>query len=319
MTAYAARGAGILGKVPHFAEFVRAHGGDAALADYDAWVVESFEWALGHAGRAFPDAFAAGGVHAFALRSPANVHELVAGVIGPSADSAGRRFPLTIAGSVRLAEALVASPEVTPLVFESLWAEAGALWSPVRAGSVPDLAAAAAGFRPAPDLGVDEAQGLFAAWAGRLSLPELWALVGLSPVTATACLRLLVAAAEPFRGVEHPETRLSLRLPLGHAGGVALCFWIDALRRVLRWRRTVPSFFWWHAEEGGAALVHLGTPPRATVAELFLPSDTRDEICDLTHGPGDPSVLPALPPSILSVLGRAEATVAELLAGLAEA
>src|SRR5262249_5335105 len=165
MTAYAVRGAGILGKVPYFAEFVRAHGGDAGLADYDAWVAESFEWALGHAGRAFPDAFASGGVHAFALPAAERRPGLVAGVIGPSAASAGRRFPLTVAASVTLAEPLVERPEVTPLVFESLWAAAGALWSPVRAREVPDLVAAAAGFRPAADLAVDEALGLYGEWA----------------------------------------------------------------------------------------------------------------------------------------------------------
>jgi type VI secretion system ImpM family protein len=319
MTAYEVRAAGILGKVPHVAEFVRAHGGNDRLAGYDGWVTDSFEWALAHAGRAFPDAFAGGGVHAFGLRSAENGHELVAGVIGPSADAAGRRFPLTIAASLRLAESLVANPEVTPLVFESLWAEAGALWSPVREGRVPDLPAAAAGFRPTPDLAVEEARALYTAWAAQLPAARLWELVGLQPATAAACLRLLVAAAEPFRGVEHPDTRLSLRLPLGHAGGVALCFWLDAVRRLLRWQRTVPSFFWWHAEDRGAALVHLGAPPRATLAELFLPSDTRDEICDLTRGPSDPSGLPALAGSIEGVLGRSQATVAELLSSLVEA
>jgi type VI secretion system ImpM family protein len=318
MTAYEVRAGGILGKVPHVAEFVRAHGGDDRLAGYDAWVTESFEWALGHAGRGFPDAFAGGGVHAFGLRSAENGHELVVGVIGPSADAAGRRFPLSIAVSLRLAEALVANPEVAPLVFESLWAEAGALWSPVREGGVPDLPAAAAGFRPSPDLAVEEARELYAAWAAQLPVQRLWELVGLAPEAAADCLRFLVAAVEPFRRVEHPDTRLSLRLPLGHAGGVALCFWIDALRRVLRWQRTVPSFFWWHAGERGAALVHVGAPPRATLAELFLPSDTRDEICDLTHGPSEPSALPPLPGPVLAVLGR-QATVAELLSSLVEA
>jgi type VI secretion system ImpM family protein len=318
MTAYEARGAAILGKVPHAAEFVRAHGGDDRLAGYDAWVTESFEWALGHAGRAFPEAFAAGGVHAFGLRSADNARELVAGVIGPSADAAGRRFPLSIAVSLRLAESLVENPEVLPLVFETLWAEAGALWSPVREGGVPDLRTAAAGFRPSPDLAVDEARELYTAWAAQLPVQKLWELVGLLPEAAGDCLRLLVAAAEPFRGVEHPETRLSLRLPLGHAGGVALCFWLDALRRVLRWQRTVPSFFWWHAGQRGAALVHLGAPPRSTLAELFLPSDSRDEICDLTHRPSDPAALPPLTGGILGVLGRPEAKVAELLASLVE-
>lgn len=319
MTAYEARAAGILGKVPQVAEFVRAHGGDDRLANYDAWVTESFEWALGHAGRSFPDVFAAGGVYAFGLRSAENAHELVAGVIGPSADSAGRRFPLTIAASLRLAEALVASPEVTPLVLESLWAEAGALWSPVREGGLPNLPAAAAGFRPAPDLGVDEARELYAAWAAGLPLQKLWELVGLVPEAAPDCLSFLVAAAEPFRGVEHPDTRLSLRVPLGHAGGVALCFWIDAVRRVLRWQRTVPSFFWWHAGDHGAALIHLGAPPRATLAELFLPSDTRDEICDLTRRPSDPSALPPPAASLAGVLARPEAAIAELLSSLVEA
>jgi hypothetical protein len=107
-----------------------------------------------------------------------------------------------------------------------------------------------------------------------------------------------------------------LRLPLGRAGGAALCFWLDLTRRLVAWRSTVPSFFWSHDGQAGGLMLHLGQPPPSTLSEMWQPSGERDEVCDLTGRlEGEwVSALPALAPRTLAVLDSDQASVADLLA-----
>jgi hypothetical protein len=126
---------------------------------------------------------------------------------------------------------------------------------------------------------------------------------------------LLCEAVRPLSGVEQPDSPLSLRLPLGQAGGAALCFWLDLTRRLVRWRATVPSFFWSHDGQAGGLMLHLGDPPACTMAEIWHPSGERDEVCDLTARLDGSwiSALPALPPGLSAVLATEGASVADLL------
>jgi hypothetical protein len=131
-------------------------------------------------------------------------------------------------------------------------------------------------------------------------------------------LRLVAAAVQPHRKQELPGTAVSLRLPLGVAGGAAVCFWLDAVRRLAGWRTTVPSIFWSHDGDSGQLTVHLGSAPIATVSELWLPSERRDEFWDLTvplPATTAESLAP-LPAAIERVLRDRSGSVAGLLAAL---
>jgi hypothetical protein len=111
---------------------------------------------------------------------------------------------------------------------------------------------------------------------------------------------------------------LSLRLPLGLAGGPTLCFWIDLVRRAAGWGSTVPSLFWSHDGTDGVALLHLGKPPKETLAELWMPRGECEQIADLTTVPSPALVelLPPLPPALQTLLSSPDASVAQLLQGL---
>jgi hypothetical protein len=207
---------------------------------------------------------------------------LLAGALAPSVDQAGRRFPIAAAAELALDADLAEHPEALPLVLEPVWA--------VTAELVVELQGVerAALDLPLPDADVEMTSGdavrAYGAWTDELEVEDFVALVfGADPVYAAGALALVEEAVSPYRGVENPDTPLSLRLPLGQAGGAALCFWLDLIVRLTGWRRTVPSFFWSHDGASGAALLHLGHVPPAALRELWLPTGTSDEVCDLVQ------------------------------------
>jgi hypothetical protein len=64
-------------------------------------------------------------------------------------------------------------------------------------------------------------------------------------------------------------------------------------------------------------LLHLGDPPRSTLAELSAPLPEREELCDLT-GPlssAQLGALPELPPALARCFGG-DGRVAELVAAV---
>jgi type VI secretion system protein ImpM len=309
----------VLGKSPVSAEYLRVNAGDPSLRALDGWLTDASDFALNAGRERWPPAFASGPPQAFVYRS--EERRFVVGVLAPSADRAGRQFPLVVATPLTVDAGLLREPALTPLVFEHLWAENAARVEQIAAGTMLDVSAPTPEHLVPQDIDLERAQSLYGAWSGELPLSELWALLGISPAEGGAALRLLRAAVAPFRGVECPTTPLTLRVPLGRVGGVGLCFWIDVLRRSVAWRATIPSYFWSHDGEAGSALLHLGVPPRTTLAQLFIPSTTHDELCDLT-APLSPALLATLPelpsPLVHAVLSSPNAPVAELLAGLVQ-
>jgi type VI secretion system ImpM family protein len=275
---------GVFGKAPWRAEYIKLRWDGEPFTSFDSWVTDNVEWAALHAGNAFHEASRGGGVNAFVYR-PKNGQGALAGAILASTDSAGRNYPLIVAAPLYAAGELAAYPEVLPLVLEDFWQQASEVAVAVQeCGSVEHAAGVAAADFAA---GADPAQALaaYTEWSSALPLTDLSTLVfgggGLS-LTAGA-VRFVVDAVRPFRAVERPRTPLSLRLPLGAAGGAAVCFWVDLVRRVAAWRATLPSFFWSHDGVSGNLLLHLGDAPRSTLADLFTAPSPRGDVCDLTH------------------------------------
>jgi type VI secretion system protein ImpM len=102
---------GLYGKLPAHGDFVRRALPKSFVDPWDAWLQAGMAAARAALGEAWEDAWRDGPAWRFALPAGACGPEAVAGVMVPSADSVGRRFPLTLAavfadgdGPARVAE-----------------------------------------------------------------------------------------------------------------------------------------------------------------------------------------------------------------------
>jgi type VI secretion system ImpM family protein len=278
---------GVLGKHPTRGDFLAAGNRDPEFISLDAFLTHNIEWAEAKAGPEWVDAYNAGGVQAFVYRptSPSRASALV-GVFAPSWDRAGRRFPLVVAAPLHASQSLLASPEVLPLVLETIWQSTS---DQLLSFTSNPEARVEVGQLPLGEVqfALDETLERYASWTRTLQLGELWELMfgverSVDPVRVLTHVSNTVATC---RGVERPTSSLAVRLPLGAAGGAALCFWLDWVCRIAQWKCTIPSFFWSHNGQDGAVVIALGSPPHCTLAELWHASGSRDQICDVATAP----------------------------------
>ena len=269
---------GLVGKLPASADFVRRRADSAGFAALYGWLLDGVQGGAAARGD-WLGQVAPGAVQAMCFRAPGNGTALV-GAMAPSADAAGRRFPIVAAAELALDAELTEHGEVLPLMLEPLWAVTSQLVLELQ--EVDRTALDAAELAAETDVDLPTALGAYRRWTEELELAELIALVfGDDGARAAAALALVEEAVMPYRGIENPDTPLSLRLPLGQAGGTAVCFWLDLVERLTGWKRTVPSFFWSHDGDSGALLLHLGCVAPASLAELWLPTGSCDQVCDL--------------------------------------
>lgn len=267
---------GLVGKLPASADFLRVRAQSEAYQSLLAWLVDGVQSAASR-GEGYADADA--GVQALCYRSRTGT-TVLGGALAPSLDQAGRRFPIAAASELALDAQLSQHPEALPLILEPLWAVCSQL--AIELQGVDRAALDAADLQADVDVDVPAALGAYRRWVSELELDDFVELVfDGDRAQAAAAFALTEEAVAPYVGVENPDTPLALRLPLGRAGGAAVCFWLDLIVRITGWRRTVPSFFWSHDGASGALLLHLGRVSAAALSELWLPSGSSDAVCDL--------------------------------------
>lgn len=269
---------GLVGKLPASADFLRVRAHSALFEALLTWLIDGTEHAIATR-RDYTDDAAATSVQAMVYPARRGA-TLLAGALAPSSDRAGRRFPIVAATELALEEAFAAHPEVLPLVLEPAWAATARLLPEL---AVLERAAIDTGqFSAELDLSVADVLPIYRRWTDELSLGDFVTLVfDGDPARAARGIALVEEAIRPYRGIEEPDTPLSLRLPLGQSGGAAVCFWLDLVKRIAGWRHTVPAFFWSHDGTSGALLLHLGRVPPVALSELWSPSGKCDEVCDL--------------------------------------
>ncbi len=286
---------GLVGKLPASADFLRIRAGSELFQAFLGWLIDGVQHSAGrsHASPAWPrgNTPAGGGDPAAEDDAPASAVQALcyrnrrgttalAGALVPSADQAGRRFPIAAASELTIGAELAEHPEALPLVLESVWAVTSQLVVDLQHQGRGEIEAAEP--YAEVDVSVRDAVATYRSWTDELELDDFIALIfDGDAARAAGALALTDEAVSPYVGVEHPDTPLSLRLPLGQAGGAAVCFWLDLIVRLTGWRRTVPSFFWSHDGASGALMLHLGRVPPAALGELWFPTGASDEVCDL--------------------------------------
>ncbi len=301
------RAVGVVGKLPGWADFVRLGARGEAFEQLLRWLVSGVELAAASPRSEFAR-LSEGSARAFVYGASGG--RLLCGALAPSCDSVGRCVPVAAAVELEADAALGRHPELLPIVLEEAWAKTDEIVAELQQVS---RAEASERWTLPLELSLASAGETYESWTREIAVGDFLELVfGEDAARAPAVLAFVADAAAPYRGVEAPETALSLRLPLGESGGAAVCFWLDFLRRLTRWRRTVPSFFWSHDGSSGVLMLHMGRAPESALPELWLPSGACDDVCDLV--PRDsPAWQSDRAPAWAGVLGQPGRSLAALL------
>jgi type VI secretion system protein ImpM len=308
------------GKVPAIAEFVRFGARHPIATSHEDWLVKATEWAAGRRASRWPAEFDSAPAQAFVLRASGDPTSLIVGVVRPSRDSVGRRFPLVF-GAVVPAKPIASSPFLAPLLFGAFFGQADVgLVQAARASSLAEFQQCL-GRIELPDLArVEQVASGYGDWAQHASAWELFERTfEQSPIDrAEHALHSILDATAPFHGQEAPPTSLSVRLPLGADNAPMAAFWLDCVRLAAGWKQSVPGFFASRCAPGGSILVQLGDlAPSSVLADVWLPDTTSEHVYDLTVSTQDvPTFLTPLPQELSDALADPECTVAEVVATL---
>ncbi|HEX4473786.1 MAG TPA: type VI secretion system-associated protein TagF [Polyangiaceae bacterium] len=302
-----------MGKLRGFEEYVRVNANTPALVALDAWVGEN----MAAASKRGPDwvaTYRAGRPHAF-VYSTGDSSVVLAGALAPSEDNAGRAYPLFVAREIDVASAAVRSLEWLPLLLEDVWDGASRVVTEAkRDGSVSALEQLLREPRSTEASEFPRAVASWEQWTRDVSVTELAELLfdTTDAASIAGALGAVLEAVAPHRGATPPRTRLCLRLPLGRAGGAAVCFWLGVVRRAVAGTH-VPSFFWTHDGEAGSLLLSVGAFPKSTLSQLWMPAPA-DDVLDLLDPRAEAFRSPFREPRIERALATEGASVLDLLA-----
>lgn len=296
---------GAFGKIPSQGDFVRIQCGTAAAAALDRWLEEGVDL-VRRADAQLPEAPAQ-----FLFRAP-GVREVLLGVLAPSRDAVGRRFPLAIFGALDGA-ALAESFPILPTAFARFLGTAAQLV--VTAASTPPSDPAAA-VRALP---VPSPQEISIA-------DELLRKTLLAARGADFIGRLFASAPEGCRYYAFRTFLGACRQSGGNPnkGGPTLdcpvtcdvdrLTWLELARRLLGWRDTAPSLLWNETR----LLMSLGPAPPALLsyhakpdhdgASLWPLSTTRADAIEAARG--------ALKPAHREAIDAADSNLEALVASL---
>ena len=308
---------GAFGKLPTAGDFVRSGTGSAIATDLEQFLhggVDAF-----HQERCSPDVFDAGRTYGFLFRSTdPRVAEGLVGLLSPSRDAVGRRFPFVVFDTIDGRQTQGGNGYLLPLAAGDFLEHA------LRLARRPTLSAA-----DLPrDLSMVEPVGgrfdqlsrEYGGWAATTRLGSVWGSIFGDPHSRypTDAVIGIAASVEPWRGHARPPTSLSVRLPLGAGGTAAVVFWLDVVRRLSSWQETTPTAFWHWTGENGDILVQLGDTPVSSFVELYRPDPDAELVYDLVPRgrPAAPLPVPAFARRAADILRRPDAPVLELLDAL---
>ncbi|HEX7900594.1 MAG TPA: type VI secretion system-associated protein TagF [Planctomycetota bacterium] len=237
---------GCYGKLPIHGDFIRHHAGDPEIDEFDQWLQMGILAGRKAAGAGFDAAWDATPPARFLYRSP-RTRRVFAGVLAPSVDKAGRRFPfLVFARLDARPEEIEAS--LVPLLVSGFLDRARDVafsgWAGKDLKGVQGLIDGLA--RP---LDPAEAKRACSAFVTDTAAPAYWASLFGSPDDPRKYL-LAHNLAEILTPKSVP--RYALRLPRGAGGEAEVSFWLELARRLHK-NPDLPTLTVWGDAPAGAA------------------------------------------------------------------
>ncbi len=311
---------GAYGKVPKMGDFVRA--GAKPHPAFEQWLEAGMAAGEKKHAAAWPGVYGKGPIHAFVFKPPVRDGGLLVGVLKPSHDSVGRKFPLVVFAQIGERD-VSPYPHLLPLLLgdflESATAASVDANAVTSASEYQERIARVA----LPSVYTDAVATEYDAWTRSTPVSVAWAAIyGSAESDAPlGALKAIREALGPFGERENLTTPLAVRLRLGSAGIAAAVFWLDIVRRVARWRATTPTCFWSFDGDDGSILIQLGQVTPSALAELWSPDPDSDHVVNLlgvTANEHRPQLISSFPRPLGMLLEGGDAPVAELL-GLLEA
>jgi len=297
--------AGLYGKIPSQADFVRLRAADGPALALVLWLEEGSE-AAKRAGAP------CGSEPVRFLFRPPGAARALAGVLVGSGDKVGRAFPLALFTQVEgsdLASTFPALPRAAAgfldaaaaLAREAAGLPAAELSARVEGLPLPGAADVAAG--------AEEQRALAAGESGRDLLARLFGEAeGGQRLYALHCFR---TACQAVRGGEPARAVAVLDCPV--RSGLDRWAWLELARRGLGWEAP-PSFFWSEGP-GSRLLLSLGPVPASVFGALWRPGASDGRIWPLVTD--KPAALAtaerALGESVVGALDRHNLSVSDLL------
>lgn len=269
-----ANSVGIYGKIPAQGDFVRINASSPCAMALDTWVQEGLE-ALSRAGSSLSED------PTYFVFKAHGQNDCAVGVMAPSSDRVGRKYPLVVFAEVN-ASALAALFPAIPVAFARFFAEganivqAAAQWDPAR---LPEQAQA---LNAHAVLDVDAA---IAVCQRTLNTPaggeEMQRRLFGPPTSGLHyyAFKTVLDACGPARGAPPAKPGVTLSCPI--ASDVDLFAWLDLSRRALQWRDSIPSFVWSEGETP-KLLLSVGPSPAALLSYLVKPSSSAAKLWPVT-------------------------------------
>lgn len=283
------------GKVPTHGDFVRDRSGaPAAPAALDRWVQHGLYHARsrlqGAPGPAFEPAFDAMPPHRFVF-SPTVTGEVMMGVMAPSRDEAGRRYPFVAAGIFPETRERACEVARHPVRRRALLSACEALARESAAGTVSyrDLPARARALDHHQLDPSQKAQGTYERFLQATSWGVFAEAVwdDFEDARKYVLFKNLVDALVPLRRGVPARCSLGLRFPLSERARAAhaVAFWTELALALLGAPNVAPTAFWstgtLAAARGPTLLLFLRPPAANAFVHLMTARVATDNVCDL--------------------------------------
>ncbi len=307
------------GKIPSASDFVRAQPATEEMSAFDAWVGRGIAQAERDAGGRWGSAFDAGRPYGFvwSAAGTGKLRIVLAGVLAPSRDAVGRRYPLAICLPLPFAP-VAAAPHVLPLVLADFFAHAkSAAKLAMQARSTSEFQAIVDATN-APSL--DAIGAIAASYAQQMrgtavggTLSRLFADGALG---AEHAVHTVMEATAPYRGRDAPPLNLAVLAPTGAQPLAASAAWIDVVRAAAGWREHVPTCFFALDESAPGLLLHLGgEAPPTLLADAWSDSPS-DRVCVLEDWAPNSRLATPLPDVVARLIKDGSAPFMDLIAAL---
>lgn len=265
-------GIGLYGKIPAQPDYVMANLTDPVSLVLSEWIDRGFE-DLAAAGFPFPPYYTR-----FVFTAP-TLSSAAVGVIGPSQDQIGRRFPFAIFHTISVSTVLKSLAAIA-VSYTGFYREVSLLLDEIPNLSQHDVFERYRALQPPTqgqiaEAGKDAGQALIEAgaqdFANRLFGDPAQGKQNYAYNT------FMIAALD---AAKHPTATAPTVLECPVAVDIDLLAWLDLAQRVLGWRDQAPSFFW-AVEPTPRLLIALGSAPKQIVRYLADPACSSSKLWPL--------------------------------------